>query len=340
MSIQVLTDSHMPHLTPSTVSVSTKYVMDINDFFNGYGVVTLCDGTVVNTRFLLPSIGMKYIQYYYLPQLLGYWQDVVLGDITTEKTNARSLELIDTTGWDLDKKIIVTYTWSNTAKKDIITANDQSSVRFNIETNTQVELTDLIIATDGTVTSAAHTFFTLKNPDIILYVSDTESDDRGPYTAPLDSEGGTAGADEKASLQRHHRDNNESPAHEKHTTQTILTVTAYSKNNYFFLLSDNINKINSVDFISNPYSEREQRLQSKDRFPTYEFTDIASQDDTEKWLFYDYTKVESGIDLYKYDFFFLYKTDAWTSWYGSDVDEYVKIDFNATLLTPMFNTGI
>lgn len=334
MSIQILTESHAPHLTASTVSVVTKYIMDTNDFYNGFGRATLCDGTLVNANFILPSIGMKYVQYYFLPQLVGYWQDVVLGDITSEKTSAHDFGSIDNSSWDLDKKIVVTYSWSNTAKKDIITANDQSSIRFDITTNTQLETTDLIIQVGegGTIRYAPDVFFTQTNPDIIFYSTDDDgnpkSTNKGPYNSASES------------FKRYHRDNNESPAHEKYTTQTVLTVTLYSKNNYFFLLSDSLNKINSVDFMANPYSKREQRLQEKGRSPTFQATDIATQDDSGKWLFYDYTKTESGIDLYKYEMFFLYKHDQWVDWFGAEVDEYLAIDMYAVLLNPMFNTGI
>ena len=333
MSIQILEGSHTTHITPSVITVTTKYLMNIGDFYAGWGIAMDGYGNIINTNFRLPTIGDKYIYYHYLSDLVGtFWEDVVLSDITEERKTAIDTQSVDySAGWDLTRKTEVTYTWSNSGKKDIVVPGDESSLKFTLKTNTEIETTDVIIdSVTGVETKASDLYFTKQNPTIYF----TNVDDEGNSTTT--SKGAYVG--NTAAWKKYHRDNNESPAHEIYKTSTILTVTAYSKNSYTFYLSDNINKINSIDFLEVPYVKRENRLSSKNKGPTYKYTDIYTQDDTEKWLFYDFSKDEFGGDLYKYELYFLYNKNKWTTWYGSTVNEYSKIDFYSVLLDPLFDT--
>ena len=334
MSIIFLQDSHVPHVTKDVNDLRTSYIMTKNDFFNGFGVLLASDGvTVLNNNFRLPTIGDKYIVYHFLGSLAGtLWEDLVLNDITLDLKTSRDTSVIDNNFFGIDNHIVIVYTWSNGGEKDSITPNDQSSMEFEIETNTELVTTDLIIDTAGTQSLASHEYFTTKNPTVFFYSTNDDGDptatDKGKYNT-LDEE-----------WQRYHRDNNESPSHEVYTTKTILTVTTYSKRNYNFLLSDNLNKINNTDFIVQNYNRRDQRLLDKGKQPTSQFTDIATVDDSYRWLFFDFNKSEHAIDIYKYDLFFLYKPDKWTTWFDSTVDEYEQINMYETLLAPQFNTGI
>jgi hypothetical protein len=336
MPIRIDTDSHMPHITGSNISIPTTYYMNINDFYNGFGTAINGQGQVVSTQFPLPTVGSKYINYYFLPNLIGtYWEDIVLNDITCVKTTGRDVDAEDFSGWDLDKIMRVTYTWTNAGKKDIVTPGDQSSMKFDTETNTQLETTDLVFDVDfpnDLPQLASHLFFNDRNPDIIVYSTDSEgnptSENEGPYDV----------AD--TALQRYHRENNDSPSHELYTTNTVLTVTAYSKNNYTYQINDKLNYINSADFLSDTYGAREYRLGKKNKQPTTKKNDIDSHDDTWQWRFHDYTKTESGIDLYKYEMVFHFKVDTWAEWYGVEVQEYKTMNFFAELLTPLFNQDI
>jgi len=332
MSIRILTDSHIPHITASNISVPTSYLMTINDFYNGYGVALNADGTTYNSNFILPQIGTKYIQFYFLNNLTDtFWSDVVLTDITGNKTTAQSPGDNDTSSWDLDKMVEIIYTWSNSGKKDIVTPGDPSSMKFELTTNTQIETTDLVVdavVDPGKQYLASDLYFSEKNPTIYIYGNEGEEPvDKGPYEDATDAE------------KRYHRENNDSPPHEVYATNTILTVTAYSKKNYTWLLTDNLNKINSKDFLANPYTTRESRLIAKGRLQTADYTDIATQDDSYKWLFHDFLKTESGIDMYKYTFTFLYNPDTWRDFYGALVTEYEEIDFTV-MLNNLFNIGV
>jgi hypothetical protein len=317
--------------------------MNINDFYSGYGVAVNGAGDVVNANFILPSIGMKYIQYHNLSLLIGtFWEDVVLNDISSAKTTAQSPGDFDVSGWDLDKMVEVQYTWSNNGKKGIIVPDDASSLKFEIDTTTQLSTTDLIIDVVGGIMPdpedpftaggsvkgdphlASHLYFMEKNPTIYKWVTDAGVPlNLGPYV------------DATIGQQRYHRTENEAPAHEVYGTQTILTVTGYSKNNYMYDYSKNLNKINNTDFLASPYDKRELRLAAQGKLPTYDATDLATLDDSYMWLFYDFTKTEHSIDIYKYELFFLFKPTAWTTYFDVIVTEYEEVEFQSLLIDPL-----
>lgn len=343
MAIYFSSDSHLPHITGSNIDVSTQYFMDRESYFAGVGQLIDNTGNIIDSNFILPTIGTKYIDYYFLSNLVGtYWEDIVLNDITPEHTTAKNVvdPVISDQGWDLNKMVLITFTWTNTAQKDIVTPGDQSSIKFVLDTNTQLETTELVLDVDGGTTYlASDLFFTKTDPIMYYYFNDDngdpQSESRGNYT-----DTGPESAAERRAFRQYHRQNNDSPSHEVYTTNTILIVTIYSKWSANYSLCDNQNKINSEDFLNEIYGLRETRLNSKGRQPTDAGNDLNVEDDTFRWLFDDYTKVESGIDMYKYELIFKYKPDLWTKWYGSNVNEYEQINFKTVLLDPLFNTGI
>ena len=372
MSIQISTESHLPHITGRVITVQTKYIMDINDFYNGYGVATTCaEQTIENPNLILPSIGTKFIQYHYLSNLTGtYWDDVVLGDITTEKTTARNASWVDTSGWDLNKKVLVTYTWSNASGKDIIVPGDQSSLEIDIKTSLESEDSPYIIDVDtGDAERVAWKYFNMYNPDIILDdPDDSESTiNYGPFRLPDGLVAPTYDPyvandnDKIVRLQNDWIEAKPLPAREKYKGKTILSIKGYSKYNLSYGLSENINTINDQDFLLTPYEKRETRLQLKGKLPTDNGNDLITLDDTARWRFYDYEKTEFGIDGYAYTLFFEYRPERWdrllkqypaptlpattgpgdaTAIAANVINEYKSIDFYSILLTPLFNTGI
>lgn len=355
MSINVLRESHEPHITGSVTDVSTKYRMDFRDFARGWGAATLCDGTIINPVWSLPTIGMKYIQFYDIPGLIGtQYDDVVLTDITTEKTGGRTQEFFDFSGWDLDKSIDVVFTWTNSGRKDIIVPGDQSSLQIDTKVSLDLVQTDWIVDADtGVATSATIRFFWAYNPEIILEDEDDSTKDinYGPYRLP---DGLTSPADDEEihSLQRRYREVNEKFPYETYVSKTIVEITGYSKYNLSFGLSEYLDTINDRDFLMTPYEKREIRLQSKNRQPTDAGNDLIALDDTAKWRFASHEKEEFGIDGYKYKLTFEYNKNRWDrlvkqcAWMDSEaidaitINDYPKIDFYTLLMSPLFNTGI
>lgn len=333
MSIRFISPSHESHITSSTITVTTQYLMDSNDFYRGFGELIDCDGNILNSDFPLPGIGQKYNQYYFLEEQTGtMWDDVVLNDITESRNNARDGNLpFDTSGWNKDTMTLVTFLWTNNGEKDAVTPGDPSSTKFEVETNTNI-ITTNSYKKDGDELPIifADLYFKSFNPEIFI---DTVDDEGDPITKSLGNYVGNTLVNQKW-----HIDHNDSPPHEVYDTQSILKVTLYSKNNFAYLYNDNLKKINSVDFLTVAYNRREQRLLDKNRVPTFEASDITSVDDTFRWLFFDYSKTEHSIDIYKYELFFIYKADTWKKWYGSDVDEYINpINFNNVLIEPTYN---
>jgi hypothetical protein len=307
--------------------------MDTDDWYNGFGELFDNNGNLINANFILPTVGDSYIDYYFLPNLAGtYWADVVLNDASEDRKAAKDVgAILGNNGWDLGRKTLLTFTWTNTGLKDVVTPGDESAMKFELETNVQLEQTDLVIRNiDGVVKLASHLWFTEKDPDIIFYFTDDDgnpdSTNQGPY------DGNTT------AWQRYHRENNESPAHEVYTTNTILTITAYSKFNFTFLMADHVNSVNDRDFYIQPYNERNARLASKNKKPTDGANDLLTVIDTGRWRFHDYTHTESASQIHKYSMVFHYQPTKWNEWYGSTTDEYPEIDLYDTLIKPFYNT--
>lgn len=335
MSIKFLKDQgHLPHVTGSNISIQTKFLMDVNDYFNGIG--TLIDDQGIEIEdWILPTIGDKYIDFYFLDNLIGtYWEDVVLTDVTPDKTTARNTTdpVIVIGGWDLNAKVAVTFTWSNSGLKDIVTPGDESSMKIELQQNVQLETTDLIVNHDsGVVTSAADKYFEEKNTDIIFYSTD---DNGQPTSENLGSYVGNT-----LENKHYHIQNNAYPAHEVYTTNTVLFITLYSKFNFNYLFADNENSVNNKDFLQQPYNERNARLAFKNKRPTDGANDLISVNDTGRWRFHNVVHTESGIDIHKYVLEFHYKQDKWNIWFGVSSDEYPVIDMYDTLIKPFFTTG-
>lgn len=330
MSIRFLAKSHETHITGTGISVKTQYVMDVDDFMAGFGTLILPDsGSVEN--FTLPTIGDRYIDYHFDSGLDGcFWESVVLNDITEQRTTGREAgSTLGTEGWGRGTQTILTYTWTNTGAKDYVCPGEATSMKFDIETNTEIIQSDLIINfVTGVQTSAAHEYFTGKNPDVTYYIvgddGKTTGTVEGSYNSVTDGD------------RRYHRENNESPTHEVYNTKTILRVTLFSYINFSYLLSDNLSAINNIDFFEVAYNFREAALVAKNKKASDGGNDLITNDDTFKWLFYDYSKEQFGVSGYKYVLYFLYKPDTWKKFFGRDVAEYAEIDFQNTLILPFF----
>lgn len=329
--IQMISGSHQTHITAGVITVTTQYVMDVEDYYRWWGNLYDADGVTYLYDFYLPRIGDNYILYYNIyTSTETFWNDIVLTDISEDRQKAYSSTWFDTTGWEGHLKTLVTFTWSNTGKKDMIVPGDPSCFRFFVETNTEVSTVNLIHDVDtGAGTEVKDTYFTQKNPSVIHYYEDDDGNEQSETIGNYNSV--------SAYWKNYYRENNDAPEKEVYHTKTILTATLYSRYNYQFLMSDNINKINSTDFLQDVNNAREVRLLAKNKLYTYEDSDLSTVNDTERWLFFDYTITEMANNIYQYDLYFLYKPDKWTRWYGATVNEYSKINFYTALIYPFIN---
>lgn len=308
--IQILSGSFEEHRTLEGITVTTRLMMLWADYYRGWG--TLYDEEDKEVRpMYLPWEGDNFAIYH---QTGGYLSDCYLVDITTQSTGAKRTTW-DVTGSDLDSLVEVTYTWSNTGLGDTIRPGEASTWKITFDTEVETRNEAQYYDTDaGHRYEWKHKFFS------------THSDFASEYNALT--------ADE----QEEYRMNHDAPELEIRVPRTTCTLRAYSYHLYTYLISQNLGKINSVDFLTPIYTRREAALAAKLKKAGYVSNDFLGQDDTGKWLFLDWNLNEHGNSIFEYNFIFEYNRDGWQTSYGIATNMYNSFDF-ATLYSHMMTVS-
>lgn len=296
MSIKILAKSFGEHRTIDATTVTTSYSMAWEDYYNGVGDLVDVNGDIITTFFYLPWEGDSFSIYYNTNYLLG----VVLTDITMEPTNGL-INPFDTTGNDLDKEVIIVYTWSNEGSADTKRNNEASS--WKIRYNTTQEERSIDNYTDvltGDTVVWAHKYYTNTNPDMIM----EDDEDLGAYT---DAAGHVA-AGPPTGIQQSFIDFtiDRVPELTRTYNKTVVNITAYSSDVKGATLSALLNKINQYDLLQNLYTQKELALIEKNKLPGYDQNDWINADDTNKWKFIDWDMEDLGNSFFEYVFYFEY----------------------------------
>ncbi|MCK4260428.1 MAG: hypothetical protein KAX49_15740 [Halanaerobiales bacterium] len=327
MSIQILSDSFKEHRTVDSMDVTTRYMMSMNDYYNGYGNLYNSDWTFMYEMYL-PWEGDNYGLYY---DTL-YLNDCVLVDISMEPTEAVTNEFdgegIDTSGFDEHKKVIVTYTWSNSGEADARRKNEASSWKFRYDTNLEYKNVDTFVyhTTDGEKSLKlkyewSHVYLTALNPNIKMTITDAEGADEekdyGAYNSADDA------------IKRKYIDTIKDtiPQLERREPHTTCTVTAYSSYVQGANLAEYVGSVNSLDFANRVYTQREEALITKNKMPSYDANDWLNKIDAGLWMFLDWSMNDLGNGFYEYELTFEYNVRGWNKYYEY-IDEETEININ------------
>jgi len=105
-----------------------------------------------------------------------------------------------------------------------------------------------------------------------------------------------------------------------HTSRMVFTTTLYGDAEYIYRIADNVNRINSDNFLKNYFTKRQNNV--ADDLP-------GSWNDQYKWLFQGCRMRRLRGDTWQYSFRFLYNPDEWGR---------VKHTDTAYLLTNQYET--
>lgn len=333
MSIKILKKSFSEHRTIDSISVVTMYLMSWQDYYDGIGDLVDCNGDLITAGFTLPYEGDSFSIYY----STCYLTDCVLTDITMEPTLAPDvLEPVDNTGQDLDFLVNVTYTWSNDGANDTKRINEASSWKIRYSTVLDdVSVDTYIDVNNGDKIVWAEKYMLELDPNITI---ELPSGYTGLYSLGSDTD------------QKEYRDEvaNTIPDIIKKTPRITATLTAFGSDVKAATYAKAVGKMNSVDFLGPVYSKKELALIEKNKLPGYDANDWLQQDDSNHWLFTDWTMEDTGNGFFEYELTFEYEDlqrdtpdGTWDRYFETAIpgfitlDMYDKIDFKAVLLSGM-----
>lgn len=343
MSIQILSDSFQEHRTVDSIEVVTRYIMSKNDYYRGWGDLYNSDWTFLYTMYL-PYEGDNFGIYYNTT----YLDNCVLVDITTESTETSTEDFdnegIDYSGFDYHKKIIVTYTWSNSGEADTKRKNEASSWKIRFDTTLDSKTVDTFIhhsADEADTTKVkyewANVYLTNTNPDIVLgedYNEVNEGDSHGAYNDCTDL----------ALKRKYINEVKESiPQLEHREPHTTATITAYSSVIKGADLAKYIGKVNNADIMYRIYNARELALIEKGKLKGYDSNDWLNANDEGLWMFTDWSMEDLSNGFYEYELTFEYNPIGWNNYVeytdGSlltiTTNQYEPIDFYTIIFAGM-----
>lgn len=330
MSIKILAKSFSEHRTIENTTVTTSYQMTWEDYYNGIGDLIDVHKNLIAANFRLPWEGDHFSTYYNTT----YLNDIVLTDISMEPTQG-IVNPFDLSGQDLDKEVIVIYTWSDEGRQDRPRGDEASSWLIRFDTTLESKSLGTYRSTvagardpDGVLRTWANQYLTQFNPNMLMLDDNNEEVDYGPYN------------DGEESRQQKYAEfvANDIPEMEYRIPHTTVTLTAYSNFLIGKTIADNLGSINSVDFLGPIFSKKEEALLAKNKLPGYSSNDWLDGDDSGKWLFIDEETEDMG-SYFQHDFTFEYNPNRW-NWYSDeltslDVFIYPSINFGNVLLAGM-----
>lgn len=316
MPIKILKKSFAEHRTIDSITTSIQLQMTWQDYYNGFGelVVGADETDIINSNYILPFEGDSYGIFFQT----NYLSSLVLTDITMEPTTARVFtNPVDLTKQDLDKEVVITYTWSNQGANDTKRVDEASSWKISYETTLEV------IGLDNYVGSVAGTKFywpdkylTVLNPQVVLTKLDSDGNEEevGSPTYGLYNTESTA-------IKKRYIDSirEEIPVVQKRIPKTTCTVRAYSRDVKGFELTQLIGKVNSVDFLEFVYTRKEEALIAKNKLPGYNANDWININDAGLWMFIDWEMEDMGNGFFQYDFTFEFDGIGWNKYADADV---------------------
>jgi hypothetical protein len=336
MSIKILKKSFTEHITVKNTVIETAYQMTWEDYYNTIGDLVDQNKDLITANFHLPYIGDSFDVYY----STGWLTNAVLVDISMEATNAL-VEEFDTTLQDLDREVIVTYTWSNDGDIDTQSRNEAGSWKIRFDTTLEtVGLDNYVGSVDGTKFFWANKYLTELNPQVVL----TKLDDDGAEEevgAPTYGLYNT----ESTAIKKKYIDSirDEIPIVQKRTPRTSCTVTAFSSEIKGGTLVELIGKVNSVDFLQFVYQQRDAARTAKNKTIKSTGNSFIGGDDTGKWMFVDWDMEDIGNDFFEYTFIFEYDKIGWNTYADADMTLDVLLykteNFYNAILLGMDNTS-
>lgn len=324
MSIQILSDSFNEHRTVDSIEVTTKYIMSSNDYLRGWGDLYDSEWNFLYTMYL-PWEGDNFGLYYNTT----YLADCLLVDITTENTqgvtDSFDAEGTDESGFDYHKKIIVTYSWSNSGEADTKRKNEASSwkIRYDTTLDFKSSYTYIDSVTDQKF-DWADKYLTAKNPTIKMTKTDSDGEeeevDYGAYNSASDS------------IKQKYIDTirDTIPQLDIREPHTTCTATTYSSNVAGSTLATYVGSVNSEDFLKYIYTKKEEALIAKNKLESYDENDWIEADDSGKWMFIDWSMNDLGSGFYEYEYTFEYNKNGWNYYFEyvdgeNDIELYPNI---------------
>lgn len=334
MSIKYVSPSFEEQVDLDNLTITVTARMTWEDYYNGFGDLVNQDGEIQVSNYSLPFLGDNYSIYFNTV----YNKSAVLTNINTEGTEGRDV-VFDNTFQDLDKTVIVDYTWSDNGASDAKRLNEASSWKIRYETTLNEVSVDTYIAAIGEDTGKkiiwAEKYLDQLDPTISIELP-------GGYTGAYS--GGSAND------KKEYRDAiaNEIPELIKRTPRITVTLTAYGSEIKAFTYAKSVGKVNSTNFLGRVYSQKELALLEKNKLPSYDANEWLNVTDEGHWLFIDWAMDDLGNGFFQYDLTFEFEDlqrptpdGEWNRFFETDIvgfielDMYDKIDFYDVLLSGM-----
>ena len=332
MSIKFLTRSFEEHRTVDSITVTTMYQMTWEDYYNGVGDLVDGNNDLITTDFYLPWEGDNFGIYY----STSYLSDCVLTDISMEATDS-VIEAFDSTLQDLDREIVVVYTWSNDGDSDTKRLNEASSWKIRYETTMETITLDAYIDSIGETGSVRYwpnQYYTELNPDI--KGTKTGSDGKkvavnyGKYN------------DNDEALQNLFIDatRDRIPEIIVRVPKTTCIITTYGSFVQGNKLAQLVGTVNDRDFLQYVYQQKEAALSAKNKQASYTDNDWIGGDDNGQWLFVDWDMEDTGNGFFEYTFYFEFDKEGWNAYADAEIgiiylDIYKEADFYNQILLGM-----